>query len=236
MGDRLSIPAGGGAGSTPYPGYDVAGGDKWALDWDEKTRDLVRDRVDNVPPFRFFSPDEVALLEAICARALPQEDRPAGQRVPIAPWIDDRLHRGEGSGTQYETMPADPVAYRLGLRAFDQSAQALFGRPFVDLAPHDQDAVVDGVGRGDPPGDLWQGLPARPFFTLLMADVISAYYAHPAAWAEIGFGGPASPRGHIRLGLGQRDPWEAEEIRPRSSVPIVRQAEPTGDGGGEATH
>jgi hypothetical protein len=53
--------------------------------------------------------------------------------------------------------------------------------------------------------------------------VITHYYAHPAAWAEIGFNGPASPRGHIRIWLGGRDPWEAKEERPRSSVEIVRR-------------
>jgi hypothetical protein len=26
----------------------------------------------------------------------------------------------------------------------------------------------------------------------------------------VGFGGPASPRGYVRLGLNQRDPWEGE--------------------------
>jgi hypothetical protein len=56
-----------------------------------------------------------------------------------------------------------------------------------------------------------------------MGEVITNYYAHPAAWAEIGFNVPASPRGHIRLQLGSRDPWEAKEMRPRSSVEIVRQ-------------
>jgi hypothetical protein len=43
--------------------------------------------------------------------------------------------------------------------------------------------------------------------------VVGIYYAHPAAWSEIGFGGPASPRGYVRLGFDERDPWEAEEVR-----------------------
>ena len=36
-----------------------------------------------------------------------------------------------------------------------------------------------------------------------------AYYAHPSAWNEIGFGGPASPRGYVRMDFNRRDPWEA---------------------------
>ena len=90
---------------------------------------------------------------------------------------------------------------------------------------------------GKPPGVVWKELPARRFFQLFMRDVITNYYAHPAAWAEIGFNGPASPRGHMRLGLGKRDPWEAEEKRPRSSVEIVRRNLDKGtQESGEATH
>ncbi|MGH6677602.1 MAG: gluconate 2-dehydrogenase subunit 3 family protein, partial [Bradyrhizobium sp.] len=42
-------------------------------------------------------------------------------------------------------------------------------------------------------------------------------YAHPAAWSEIGFGGPASPRGYVRLGANRRDEWEAAEHAPDSA-------------------
>ena len=33
----------------------------------------------------------------------------------------------------------------------------------------------------------------------------------PTAWSEIGWGGPASPRGYVRLDFNERDPWEAAE-------------------------
>jgi hypothetical protein len=96
--ERLEVPAGGGAADTPYPDYDVATKDKWALDWDDKTRRLIRDRIENVPPYRFFDEHEVATLEALIARVLPQEDRPPGEHISIGAWIDDRLYRGEGAG------------------------------------------------------------------------------------------------------------------------------------------
>lgn len=231
------IPKGGGVAATPYPDFDVVNDDKWRLDWDEKTRRLVLDRVRNVPGYRFFSPDEAALLEALCARVIPQEDRSAEQRIPIAPWIDERLYKGEGDGYRYEDMPDDREAYRLGLRGFNQTAHALFNAPFVELSSSEQDEVIDRVAKGSSPGEAWEELPAERFFSKLMGDAITNYYAHPMAWAEIGFNGPASPRGHIRLGLGKRDPWEAEEMRPRSSVEIVRRNLDKGaQKSGEATH
>ena len=55
---------------------------------------------------------------------------------------------------------------------------------------------------------------AKTFFKQRMAhDIVYAYYAHPTAWNEIGWGGPASPRGYVRMGYNERDPWEAAEVK-----------------------
>jgi hypothetical protein len=51
-----------------------------------------------------------------------------------------------------------------------------------------------------------------------MRMVLAAFYSHPWAWTEIGFGGPAYPRGFARLGAGQREQWEAP---PRFDVDPV---------------
>jgi hypothetical protein len=51
----------------------------------------------------------------------------------------------------------------------------------------------------------------------LLKTLVSIYYAHPEAWNEIGFGGPASPRGYARLGMDRRDPWEAEEVNAHTT-------------------
>ena len=51
------------------------------------------------------------------------------------------------------------------------------------------------------------------FRTRLAKDIVFAYYAHPTAWSEIGWGGPASPRGYVRMDYDERDPWEAAEVR-----------------------
>jgi len=222
--ERLRIPKGGGTPATPYPDFDVAAPDKWALDWDEKTRRVVRQRVEEVPRYRFFSIDEARTMEAICARILPQDDRPPAERVPLAPWIDERLYDGAGDGYRYEDMPGDREAYRLALRGCDESANQLHGQAFAVLGPAAQDEVLGRVAVGEAPGDAWAHLPAIRFFKELVGEIVATYYAHPTAWAEIGFSGPASPRGHIRLDLDRHDPWEATERRPHSSVDIVRRS------------
>ena len=48
----------------------------------------------------------------------------------------------------------------------------------------------------------WHGLPAARVFSLWMRYACSAFYSHPWAWNEIGFGGPAYPRGYKYLASG----------------------------------
>ena len=41
----------------------------------------------------------------------------------------------------------------------------------------------------------------------------TAFYAHPFAWAEIGFSGPAYPRGYKNAGVGKLEPFEVADAR-----------------------
>jgi len=60
---------------------------------------------------------------------------------------------------------------------------------------------------------VWRRMSVARYWLLLVQDAAGAYYAHPYAWDEIGFGGPAYPRGYMRLEDGQPEPWEAPERR-----------------------
>jgi hypothetical protein len=69
-------------------------------------------------------------------------------------------------------------------------------------------------------------MPAETFWTShVIHDVVGAYYAHPEAWNEIGWAGPASPRGYVRLGLNRRDAWEPEEAAPGKDSLAARENE-----------
>ncbi len=48
----------------------------------------------------------------------------------------------------------------------------------------------------------------------VLLDIAAAYYSYPSAWSEMGFGGPASPRGYVRMDFDRRDSWEAAEAGP----------------------
>lgn len=196
---------------SPYPTYDVL--QKWdSPSFNERTRDVLRRRLHAVPERRFFTPDEWAFMEAICARLVPQADR--DEPVPITPWVDERLHDNKGEGFRHDGMPPLRDAWRKGLAGIAGEARRRHGRGFVELSGGLQDAVLKAVQQGDVEQALFGGVPVKLFFSdVLLKTVVGIYYAHPAAWSEIGFGGPASPRGYVRLGLDRRDPWEADEAK-----------------------
>ena len=111
---------------TRYPGYNVL--DRWsAPDWDDQTREVVRRRLEEVPPVRFFDEHEARTLAAVAERLVPHPDRDEAERIPIVPWIDEKLYEDRRDGYRYEELPPQREAWRLGLAGIDETARALFG-------------------------------------------------------------------------------------------------------------
>ncbi len=160
-------------------------------------------------------------METICKRVLPQDDRDDAYRIPIVPRIDERLYEDRHDGYRFENMPPDREAYRLGIRAIDEIAHELHGRSFVQIEPLEQDLILKSLHDCKPAGaaETWKRMPAHRFWMLLVQDCAEAYYAHPWAWDEIGFGGPAYPRAYMRLEGGLPEPWERNEKRYEWAAP-----------------
>jgi hypothetical protein len=108
-------------------------------------------------------------------------------------------------------MPPMREAWTAGLAAIAAECIDRFGKPFEELSSEDQDGYLTTIQNGEVSSQFWRDMPVQCFFSeLLLKDVLEIYYSHPWAWSEIGFGGPASPRGYVRTGFNERDPWEAE--------------------------
>ena len=199
--------------SSRYPGYDVLA-KRDTPSWNAKTREVVEQRLatPNVPCF--FSAEEWAIADALCRRILPQTDE--GDIVSLVALLDAKLLADHGDGFREASMPYMRDAWRRGVAAIDGEAKARHGgRGFADLADGERDALLRAMLGGEVSGDRWSGLDAKAFFERrILVDVPALYYSHPKAWNEIGFGGPASPRGYVRLDGDRPDPWEAAEAEP----------------------
>ncbi|WP_210513851.1 gluconate 2-dehydrogenase subunit 3 family protein [Hymenobacter terricola] len=175
----------------------------------EATRAAVQSRLDAPAAYvpQFLAPDTYALLEAVAARLFPQPDRPT-QPIPLAPAVDQRLTEGRADGWRYDALPPDREAYRLGLGGIQEIAQALFQADFMALNPGQQDAVLQALADGHPPGPAWETLAAGRFFEELLAELTETYYAHPLAQEEIGYVGMADLPSWTKIGLNEKDDRE----------------------------
>ena len=213
-----------------YPGWNVMSQRAY---WDAATRKLVDERMGAPKPIRFFSEAEAATMTAVLDRILPQEDRLPSQRIALLPPLDARLFENRIEGYRYEDMPSDQQAYRWAAEAFETMSKEAYGVGFTQLTVTSQELLLKSLHDGEPVAakDLWKRMNVDRFWTLLVSDACSAYYAHPLAWNEVGFGGPAYPRGYMRLEDGETEPWEWNEQRYEWAAPADTISDRTDTGG-----
>jgi hypothetical protein len=203
-------------GRGRFPGFDVLA----SLDvWDDVTAGAVLARLSHPSGLSFFTPAEVAVARPLLDLLLAQDGEP---RVPVLELIDERLAVGETDGWHYDDLPEDADAWRETLAALDADAREKLGRPFAELAVEDQAALVQDVQ--DCSGQ-WRGLPAGHVWSLWTRYACTAFYSHPWAWNEIGFPGPAYPRGYLNLGVDAREKHEVRDTVDADPVPAARRTE-----------
>ncbi len=196
--------------------------------WDPATAAVVNARLGPPPDPRFFSSEQEAIATALLDLLLGQQgpdprtvlgarraDQQHGRpRIPVTAMIDSRLAKAETDGWRYADMPEDGQAWRDTLGFLDEDARAKHGRGFAGLPASDQAALIQVV-QDTGPGD-WHGLPASRVWSLWTRYACTAFYAHPWAWNEMGFPGPAYPRGYKNIGVGKREPFEVPDTQPAS--------------------
>lgn len=203
-----------------YPGYDVLA-KRNTMSWNEPTRRIIDERLALPREPRYFSAGEFATLAAIADRVTPQPKHRAA--IPVAALIDAKLLSGREQGYRAPELPREGEAWRRGLAALDAEAHQAHGRAFSHLYPEAQDRLLTAMASGELRHESWQGMSSSVFFKArLLTDIVSAYWSHPTAWSEMGWGGPASPRGYVRMGYDERDPWEPVEARPGHAEEVRR--------------
>ena len=158
-------------------------------------------------------------LTAFCDDVLAQDCEP---RIPVLAFVDAKHAAGKTEGYRYAGMPPDRETWRLVARGLDEAAGGGAG-VFAEIDADARGKIVDAFASGELEGGAWAELDVSRAWSVVTRDCLSVFYAHPWAWNEIGFGGPAYPRGYARLGVGVSEAWEGEEAIDPDPVEDVKR-------------
>jgi hypothetical protein len=195
--------------ADPFPSYDVLA-KRGSESWNEKTREVIDRRLTLRVPEGVLSATQLATLRSLVARICPEpEGRPPTTTLAM---IVRKIAADESDGYRHHLLPRTGTCWRRGLDAIEAEAQNRFGASFAALEADKADIVLRCVESGKVCTEEWHKLPPAIFWDWrLLPDLVSAHWAQPSLWSAMGFGGPASPRGYVRLAENRRDPWEAVE-------------------------
>jgi hypothetical protein len=193
---------------THYPNYNVLHEQEH---WDDHTREIVLERLQTPGSFQKLTGEEAEQIRAMAALFV--DDGRRDLLNFIVKHFDSKLKSDIGEGERKAGVPPMKQLIKQGLAALDKLAQDEHQGPFAKLRPEQQTALLAGLENGTSTLVTEDGteIPAKAFFQKMLSETVSAYYSHPTVWSEIGYGGPAYPRGYVRSELGLTDPWEARK-------------------------
>lgn len=177
--------------------------------WDSHTRSIVLKRVrqPSTSSFNAFNRSEVAILRSVVSHLL-YEDRDELIDFVVA-HIDKKVAEKIGESQRKRDVPAEEKLIRSGLKALNDAAKTRFAAPFLECDAKQQFLLIRDLQQGNL-GDVgpMKDLPQKELFKKLLGLTTEAYASHPTVWSEMGYAGPAYPRGYYRIEQGLLDPWE----------------------------
>ncbi|GJF12964.1 hypothetical protein NGTWS0302_32610 [Mycolicibacterium cyprinidarum] len=202
-----------------FAGFDVL---EQAHQWDAVTAGVVLSRLALPKMLSYFTASEAGVAAPMLDLLLAQDREP---RVPVLALIDDRLANAETDGWHYDDMPEDGQAWRETLAALDTDAHRRHHRGYAELSVALQACLLQDVQDLSGRGQQWHHWSAKHVWSLWTRYASTAFYSHPWAWNEIGFSGPAYPRGYLNPGLNAREGFEVADHDDTDPVPFAQRVE-----------
>jgi gluconate 2-dehydrogenase gamma chain len=181
-----------------------------ALPWDDGLTDAPDAAVGG--GWRYLNSGEIGFLTAAVDRLIPADPTgPSASEAGVVVFLDRQLDGDYGKGIRfylegpwetgspsqgYQSRFTPAQFYRHAIAAIDQAVgKTEAGKPFKDLAPERQDALLKQMESGDLKLD--GPITSKAFFTMFLQNVLEGYFSDPiyggnkggAAWKMIGFPG-----------------------------------------------
>ena len=113
---------------------------------------------------------EARILGAMLDRIIPADEDPGAREAGVIYFIDRQL------AGPYKRHQQD---YRSGLRRVQATSESIHGKPFEELSPVDQTAILERLEKNDVPQEIWTELSAASFFNLVVDHAMQGFYGSP---------------------------------------------------------
>jgi gluconate 2-dehydrogenase gamma chain len=181
--------------------------------------------------FSYLTAPEIAFLDAAAERLIPTDELGPGARdAGVTVYIDRQLFSAWGThGRNYRSGPwlegtpeqgfqsrlTPQEIYRIGIREINDHCRATYEKPFDQLQPEKQDAILKALEKDE---IALPSLSSKLFFNLLWRNTEEGYFADPmyggnrgkAGWKLLGF--PGVPSGAYREHIDNPEPYRAEPV------------------------
>jgi gluconate 2-dehydrogenase gamma chain len=119
-------------------------------------------------PFKYFTPEQAACVEAITEQIIPADQDPGAKWAGVVHFIDLSL-----AGEFAELRPI----YRAGLSRLGELTKAVSDRPFPDLDFAQQTRILEKL-QSDTPGTQ-SSASGQDFFALVRRQTIEGFFGDP---------------------------------------------------------
>ena len=194
------------AKKTRYPSFQVMDEHE---EWDTHTQTIVSNRLLASEPRTVLDTDELQFLQLVCS-ALVDDDRGDVMTYVIA-HVGQSLQSSTGEGQRKYGIPEQKKLILDGIQYLGELRhQAKITNPNLDEA-ESLTELLSQVSKGTAAHVKWSSQLQCEWFKKMLNLTVEAYCSHPVVWSEMGYAGPAYPRGYVRGDIGRLDPWEAKE-------------------------
>jgi hypothetical protein len=193
-----------------YPNFNVM---DQKNHWDAHTREVVEKRLhvkQQEHPRALTKEQSYALFE-LCTVLL--DDKRQSVISFVVHHFDKKLKSDIGEAQRKKGVPEEATLIRDGLTLLDDACIQRYHTKFAEIVNEEtkKQVVLDLMAGTLMMQSKETSVPTKDFIKKILNEAVSAYYSHPVIWSEIGYAGPAYPRGYVRTEMGLTDPWEARQ-------------------------
>jgi hypothetical protein len=187
-----------------YPSYDVL---TERENWDSVTQNVITDRT-NPARENYFSPEDKELLINLLPYLFPSH---LGElSIDVITLFENRCANGKVVGYPLGSKLKKLQIIHLGLENMQKQLYTQYETSFSNLTEDMKKKFIEDIQQNIGYLNIWEQVNPSLFFKTLMKELVQLVYSDPSIWSDIGYGGPAYPRGYYAFGPEQFDSWEAK--------------------------